>query len=129
MEQVLVQRLVSFYEPFAQLGITRDGYFASKWDPVTTYVRDPERFRLSSEWHYGRIEHFVRELREGRVLEPLEVDMSWSGASCTGIVLVDGHHRLCAADISELTAVPASCSGIVDIIDWLKGYHHNTPEF
>lgn len=126
---IFVERLLEHYQVYAPLGITRAGYLKKSWEPMDEYVRDQDRYKQTSAWHYGRIEHFVRTLRAGNRLDAIEVDMQWCGSACTGLVVVDGHHRLIAADITGTERIKASVSGIVTIIDWLRGRNNIKPEF
>lgn len=126
-DSIIVQRLIKHYNPYTPLGLRRERFFEKKWRPRTKFIDDKDR-SPDEAWHYGRIAHFVNEIRKGNKLDEIIVDMNWFGISCTGIAVIDGHHRLCAADIAGAERIPASVGGIVDIIQWLAGIHDNAPE-
>lgn len=129
-DTVLVQRLIKHYNPYTPLDITKRKFLSKKWRPRTKYVPDGnDKFREDPNWHCGRIAHFVNMIRKGLPLDQIEVDMRWHLDHCVGISVLDGHHRLCAADIAGLDRIPVSIGGIVDIIEWLAGIHDNAPDF
>ncbi|MEX2717466.1 MAG: hypothetical protein Q6370_014290 [Candidatus Sigynarchaeota archaeon] len=133
IDNILVQRLIKCYDPYHPLGIGKKQFAANgKRKPRAKFVPEDERDNKLAQdpsWHYGRIAHFVNQIRKGKRLDQIEVDMMWHGHKCTGIVVLDGHHRLCAADIVGIERIPASISGAVRIIEWLVGKHDNAPEF
>lgn len=121
----MVARLLEFYDPYSPLDLWREAFFEHDWKPRRY---SPERERKNAQWHYGRIEYFVRRFKRGSKIEPIEVDMTWCRHSCTGLVVLDGHHRLCAADLAGVTEIPADCGGVVEVIHWLEGRHDHRPE-
>ena len=127
MHSILVERALQFICPYAPLEISRRMYYRSKWTPERF---QPDAVRPNEPWwHLGRIEFFVREIREGRPLDPISIDMRWNHMSPTGLVLIDGHHRLCAADIMGVTRIPCEYGGLVDTLTWLEGQSDRAPCF
>ncbi len=123
--KILVERLLKYYNPFLNLGINWYRYHDHTWEPVE--FRKP--YDRDEDWHYGRVAFFVQILEAGRSVEPLEIDMYWHGSSVTGLALLDGHHRLCAAEITKTRTLPAHVGGVVSIIEWLTGVHDRAPNF
>lgn len=131
-DNVLVQRLIKHYNPYRPLGISKKRFLAGKFRPRAKFIPDNDRddkIAKDLNWHYGRVAHFVNAIRKGHKIEKIEVDMKWHNSWCCGLDVLDGHHRLCAADIAGAERIPASVGGIVDIIEWLAGIHDNAPEF
>lgn len=135
--QVLVTRLLRCYNPKATLRwnveptelLNVPGYFRDAvliTPPISEYVGDYYR---SDKYHLGRIHYFCNQITAKRPIEAIEIDniFSSSGRS-VGPVVLDGHHRLIAADLMKLCQIPASYGGLVDGIDWLTGRQRGIPE-
>lgn len=114
---VLTERLTQSYNPFRPLGISA---------PTLEEVEDVEPIEYERDrteaYHLGRIAYFVREIRKGHPIDPVEVDNACFGNSISSSpILVDGHHRLAAALLLKRERVEVSYSGRVDVLEWLRG--------
>lgn len=78
-------------------------------------------------YHAPRVLAFVFRLRAGEQLDPITFDNSFDRWSLTGLVLIDGHHRLIAAAVTRHTTVSCSYSGRVDLLEWLEGKRRLRP--
>jgi hypothetical protein len=149
---VLVSRVREVYDPFVSLfGGSRDDSgnadrerrleFVLRYPPEEEYVEEADRSyphpwqsRLMRErhqyaWHWGRIRYFYEMLRSGEALDPIVLDNKCANGHVYPIlVLVDGHHRLCAADLAEAQTIPVLYSGRVDLLKWLEGKRAKRPE-
>lgn len=131
-DPVLVFRLVPHLpDPFKILGVPRDTNF-DRVKPQTRYVNDSYS-RLKNErnpdYSRGRIRYFRDKFRAGSKVPPIEVDNEWSGFQPCGLVLNDGHHRLCGAILSGCNHVVVAYSGEVEMLRWLKGERQTLPDW
>lgn len=131
-DSVLVARLVPHLpDPFKILGVPRDTNF-DRVKPQVRYVNDSySRLRTERDQAYsrGRIRYFRDLFLEGEEVTPLEVDNEWSLYSPCGLILNDGHHRLCGAILAGSDHVVVSYSGDVRALRWLKGELQTAPEW
>lgn len=135
VHQALVHRMLDQYDPFQRLGFgtgqSKDcqRYISPKLQippppppPTLSQIENIEPLEFLSmlerdlEYHKGRISYFVQELRAGRTVEPLEVDNDCHLFHILPqIVLIDGHHRLCAAALLDWPTLPISYCGRIDL--------------
>lgn len=92
--------------------------------PITEHM-DP--FLREMEYDIGRAHHFILELRACKMLDPIEVDQYWHNGTPLRPVINDGYHRLVAHLLNGQRLIRASCSGTMDMIDWLTGRSGNDP--
>lgn len=103
--------------------------------PVKRYK--PEAFRPDYQteaeraWHHGRIRFFLDQLRQGVVLDPIEVTfVSYLGGRLD-VVLENGHHRHAAYNLSGALRVPATClmgyRVSTALLDYLTGERKTKP--
>lgn len=124
---ILLSRLVLHYDPFSFLfekgreGLG-DGFF--DLDPVE-FV--PNSYRSTcQDYDRRRIAHFTQELRRGSIIDPIELDNDIpprrGGSPTWGPpIIIDGHHRACAAILTGKRRIACKYSGLVDTLEWLKG--------
>lgn len=119
IETVILERLLRFYDPFSALGLKPPTL--EEVERLAPSAHVPER-RRSRRYHRPRIAYFVKQLREGAEVEPVWIDnLCWHGVITTTPIVTDGHHRFAAFVLLKRETMPASCSGRVDVIDWLTG--------
>lgn len=131
-----VLRLLKFLpDPFRVLGVDRTTNF-DKVPPQLQYVEDELEARNSDSgesrdavYSTQRIRYFRDLFLENKKVTPIEVDNNWSRWRPTGLVLVDGHHRLCGAILARSVHVDVSYSGAEDALTWLKGESTNPPNW
>lgn len=123
---VLVERLLSCFDPFYILDLDVETDDPMSYDPIVEFSTFDQRTR---DYHLGRIRYFVDRLLLGEELDPVEIDNACAGMRVLPVpVLLDGHHRLCAAAIVGARAVRASYGGRVDVKNWLSGRRASRPE-
>ncbi len=122
-DRVLVTRLLEHYDAFGAIGLVEAKVreLLSDVEPVAEYV-DNKQVR-SGLWHVGRIRRFV----ENPSSDPIEVDNDCHFGSFGPPIVIDGHHRLCAAVIRGDKRITASYSGLVSTLEWLKGKRKTCP--
>lgn len=122
-DQVLTGRLTQWYYPPWLRRFTLEHVLRSRpreFEHETTRMHD-------RGYDAGRIHFLLLQLRSGAELTPIELDMSWHGSSVTGLVVIDGHHRLVAHVLGRKRHIPASVSGLVSMIEWLRGERRKCP--
>jgi len=126
VDQVLVPRVLRLYNPWRHLNIESGGFARTMQDyPIqSTYL---DGFQRTDDYDYGRVRHLMDEMQVGKEPEPIELDNSWMGTTPTGLLVVDGHHRLMAAALLKRRFIPALYSGWTDVLDWLKGQRKSCP--
>lgn len=128
---VLVRRILRLYDPWYVLGLTRRGLAARLRSKTLQPVEHVEVFSRADEYHPARVLWFVNRLRSGRRrprMDPISLDNSFDRwFSLVGLVLVDGHHRLIAAAVTQQTWITCTYSGRVDLLEWLKGNRRLRP--
>lgn len=115
--QILVSRLAAVYDPFQvlfgrELCDLSPDYFDIRPEPG--FVEIVER---DVTYHRGRIAYLV----EAWPHEPIEVDNDWHRWGPGGPIVVDGHHRLCAAILAHRRRIACSYSGAMRTLRWLEG--------
>ncbi len=116
-------RLVELYDPWRELDVTKA--------QVIKHGRQRKKYsaRRSRNYDLGRINFFARQYAEGEKVEPIILDnVCYAGCIYPTPVLVDGHHRLCAAHLTGMQKIPSSYSGRLDLLDYLKGRRKTKPE-
>jgi hypothetical protein len=126
IDHVLVDRLVELYDPF--LRVAEPLWKKEKWIPKIQKAK-PEPYdqslgSASTRWHAGRIKWFMDPAHK---IDAIEIDNEWATYTPVGIVLTDGHHRLCAAVLLGLKKIPASYSGCIAMLRYLKGLRKTQP--
>lgn len=127
--RILVERLLRNCDPFAVLGLTTlsGAQIADPMDyePITEHQ---PYHRRSAQYHLGRIRYFVELLLLGEEVDPVEVDnRCWGLTILPEPVILDGHHRLCAALTVGQETVLANYGGRVDVLRWLAGKRRTRP--
>lgn len=128
---VLLERLVPHLpDPFKVLGVERDTDF-DQLEPQVEYVDNPlgEPNTRDTVYSMKRIRYFRDLFREGKDVSPIVLDNQWHGFRPTGLVLDDGHHRLCGAILAGSDVVNVDYSGDTKALRWLKGEIQNPPDW
>jgi len=87
--------------------------FAISWTEV--YKNDG----ANKDWHIGRILYFVNNPDK---IDPIMLDNDCSDYDIFPIpIITDGNHRYIAAVIRKDEFIPVHYSGLVDLLDYLKG--------
>lgn len=125
IDYILIERLVELYSPWERLGTSpRVNY--DRFKPRKEY-RDGYDQRTIG-YHYGRIRYFRDLLRAGEKIDPIVLDNEcWNGRVLPEPVVIDGHHRFCGAVLAKVEKIPASYSGRVDLLRYLKGLRKTVP--
>jgi hypothetical protein len=140
--RVQVDRLLEFYNPFRQfffvkrqrkdfmlkgigLSRVRRAKLIAGRDAVEPKSGSDSVYR---RWHTGRIRYFVELLERGDRLDPIEIDNQCDRGGIYGPILLDGHHRLCAAALLKTPTIRASYGGRVDFLKYLTGKTNHPPE-
>lgn len=127
VDSILVSRLARYYDPFSFLfersrAELLDGFF-----DVTPIEFIANAHRLDcKDYDRRRIAYFVERLRRGEPIEPIELDNDIpphrGGPPVWGPpIIIDGHHRACAATLVGRRRMECEYSGLKDTLDWLKG--------
>ncbi len=124
-DTILVARLKKLYWPKDVLGMYNlRAVLASI--PVSRFVNEESKTRDTDEYNLGRVHHFYNKFKEGKPVDPIAIDFSYSGFVATELVLWDGHHRFAAAVLAEQERIEAFCAGPVLEIEYLTGKRKNT---
>jgi hypothetical protein len=93
---ILVERLLTFVNPLRTLLGDRPSLDeVLETEPVTEHAYVGNRDEL---YDLGRISLFVKQLRDGKILDPIQVEADdFRGRK---VRLIDGYHRLAAADLT-----------------------------
>lgn len=139
--QVLTSGLLRNCDPLFTLGfmpLSGEFSLSMKRTPRRPTLHDLENYEPASfqyennrdtEYHLGRLAFFVAAFREGASVEPLEIDkLCENGLIYPQAILLDGHHRLAAAELIGKTRVPATYGGLVSVLEWLTGETDEEPE-
>lgn len=125
---ILVERFLEYYDPFDVLELDRAATEADLFRVDVQKIFGTATGGI--EWDIGRIRYFWEELDRGRTLDPVAVK-GWEesrGHLFGNPVLVDGHHRLCAANLFGLERIPAEwLAGPLEVLSWLKGRRKTDP--
>lgn len=130
IDYLLTERLEKVYDPFSMLGLSRETLtlqvqMGSK-DPVVDHAEYTDR---NESYHVGRVRYFVERLLLGGHLTPVVLDNACAyGHVYPELVVLDGHHRMCAYLLAGRARVPASYSGRVDFLRYLCGASNKRPE-
>lgn len=116
----LTERLAQHYDPFLPLGFT-------KWPSLGRVLRYPDRKYINMagrdmNYHLGRLAYFVRLLKSGESLTPIEVDNRCDNSQVyPEAIILDGHHRFGASLLVNEPKIPISYGGCIDVLEWLIG--------
>ncbi len=122
-----VDRLLECYDPWEALGIKRPATLAELGEARSGYQHDPGWGRCDT-YHYPRIRTLMDDLNSGPAFAPISLDNYCSnGQVFPEVVLCDGHHRLCAADLAGSASILATYSGRLDLLDYLTGKRFTRP--
>lgn len=94
--------------------------------PVSRFAREDSEKRSQDEYNLGRVRYFYDKFKQGKKVDPIAIDFSYSGFVATELVLWDGHHRFAAAVLAEQERIEAFCAGPVLEIEYLTGKRKNT---
>ena len=122
---VVVDRLFEFYNPFRQFFARNPTLATIRKTPVVP-GRDAVFFsqlsdRQETRWNKGRVRYFVELLERGVTLDPVEIDNQCDRGHIYGPILLDGHHRFCAAILLKVPVLRARYGGRVDTLRYLTG--------
>lgn len=121
---VLVKRLLAICNPFPVLGLTADDD-PMDYDPV---VQHRSYHRRTRRYHLGRIHYFAESMLLGEEIDPIEVNNEcWGTRILPDPILLDGHHRFCAAAIIGRRTLRVNYGGRTDVLDWLRGARTRRP--
>lgn len=127
IDHILVARLVEMYNAWDRLGIRRCDIARSGY--ICETFLDEEIELRGKRYHYGRIRYFIQKLNDGEKLEPISMDnMCGSNYIYPEPIVIDGHHRLCAAEIANSKKIPAIYNGRIDLLNYLKGRRKTCPQ-
>lgn len=124
-DMILVQRLAEMYNPFEVLGISPDAVAGAQEvvNHATYDLRD-------TAYDLGRVAFFVRELQEGKKLDPLMLDNACDGGQIFPEPIVqDGNHRLAAAILAKQEKVEVNYGGLTFLLNYLKGKTKKLPTY
>lgn len=123
---ILVERLLSCFDPFDVLDLDSEKDDPLSCDPIAEFRTFNRRTR---RYHLGRIHYFINRLLLGEELDPVEIDNACAGRYILPIpILLDGHHRLCAAVIVGERTIQTNYGGRVDVKNWLSGRRAQRPK-
>lgn len=108
--QLNTAKLMMRYDPFRALGLTRRDLAYYRQAKAESVYAPPNHRRPS--YSRNRIAWLLRHGWE----DPIEVDWVWRGSTPAYLVVVDGHHRLCAAVLANDESVLVSYSGPIEEI-------------
>lgn len=131
IEQVLIKNLLKYYDPYPALGfyskITIKQLKLSK--PIENYIPEEHRPEEDLFWHLGRIRYFFEQIRQGKSIDPIEIDnFCNNGSIYPEPIVTDGHHRLIASDLVKARTIPVIYGGRVDVLNYLVGKSKKIPE-
>lgn len=124
--RIIVTRLLRYYDPFAVLGLSR-----SKTAQRVVLTRPRayvEEYHREASYHVGRIRWLMLHVAAWRD-SPISVDNFCDRGHFGPPIVVDGHHRLCAAALLRRRHILASYSGLVSTLDYLMGARRKAPVF
>lgn len=124
--RIIVTRLLRYYDPFATLGLSR-----SKTAQRVARARPRAYVELhhrTASYHVGRIRWLMLHVAAWRAT-PISIDNFCNHGYFGPPIVVDGHHRLCAAALLRRRHILASYSGLVSTLDYLTGACRKAPEF
>lgn len=131
LHHLLVARFVAYYDPFEVLELD-----AKKAEERLFSVRTQKVYDSSDgsvEWDIGRIRFFWEKLDRRKPLDPI-LARAWhhDGEQVESLragypVLIDGHHRLCAAVLYGVERIVAYWEGRADMAEWLTGERSTDP--
>lgn len=126
VSRVIVSRLLRYYDPFGALALNR-GRVARR----VLSARPREHLDLhcrTAAYHVGRIRWLMEHVSEWKHT-PISVDNFCDHGHFGPPIVVDGHHRLCAAALLKRRYILATYSGLVSTLDYLTGVSRRAPEF
>lgn len=132
VELVHVDRLLGFYDPFKQFFDRTPSLAAVRKTPVVEgrHALRPHELKDSypdRDWDKGRIRYFVELMEQGAKIDPIEIDNECERGHIYGPLLLDGHHRLCAAALLKVPTIRARYGGRVDTLKYLTGKTPHPP--
>ena len=139
--KILVDRLLKLYNPYrAILGenarITQFRKKCYDWTKYEEVGYEPNYDKRKYRYHVLRCQSFMKDLEAvGRVFagihffEPIIIDnCCFNGHITPQPVVIDGHHRLIAADLFGLKIIRVSYSGRIDLLRYLEGKRKTCPQ-
>ena len=125
ISQVHIVRVLEWYDPFTALDLEQGQLQDVFTVPV---IREPHLLVWGQEWsaaeHLGRIRFFVEDPDQ---IDPIEIDNMWDGDRPSGLLVVDGHHRLLAAHRLGWGKISCTYGGWVDVLEYLTGERETCP--
>ena len=134
---ILVSRLYEAYDPFPPLFGDRPVSLEEVLG-ATMLTTDRPRLDISDrQFHLGRVKYLLGCFQSWKPLskryylrmDPIVVDYGWDRLVPTGPILVDGHHRFCAAILGDVPKIRADFSGPVKDIRYFMGRRNTRPDF
>lgn len=130
-DNVLLDRLLCDVDPFWSLGWESQPPIEEflKYSPIG-WIKESDRPQRISEYDWRRVCYFIWQVKNGKPLDPITID-----CVCYGLrvlpqsTVIDGNHRLCAANLTKQRLVKINFSGRVDLLEWLKGETNVKPEY
>jgi hypothetical protein len=115
---IVVARLLQIYDPYPPICPARPTREQILGSPVEFNFESMYSSRRlpGDSWHLGRIRYFY----QFGIDEPILLSVHERGDSLP--VVLDGHHRLCAADLREDWTIPADCDWDDRWLSWLTGF-------
>jgi hypothetical protein len=138
VDLIHVERLLRLYNPFRQFFARTPDLATIRKTPVVegrTAFRPDELgdarrnhdVRRNRRWDRGRVRYFVELMEAGTEIDPIEVDNECDRGHIYGPILLDGHHRLCAAALLKVPTIRARYGGRVDTLKYLIGKTPHPP--
>jgi len=125
--RVLVKRLTELYDPFSALRFFPRKGEVERAKPVSKH--EPDYGKRTRKYHAGRIKFFIDILAQGGKINPISVDNQCEGGHIyPEPTLLDGHHRLAAAELHGEKWISVSYGGRLDLLRYLQGRRKTCPQ-
>jgi len=123
---ILTSRLAEFVNPWKRLGIRRTRQLTGR---LQQYLSDDRYDERGYSYHHARIRFFLAQLRDGKPLDPIELD-NQCHYNCVDPfpVLLDGHHRFAALILAGVPKLAAHYGGRMDLLRYLQGRRKSPPQ-
>lgn len=120
---VLIERLLETYgDPFRYIHLTRaKAALLVQTEPAQSFRALHPR---TAAWNAGRVRWFMDDPTR---IDSIEVDNNWHYTRPDKVVILDGHHRLCAAILLGLPTIQVSYGGDLAMLRYLTGQRKSCP--